>query len=187
MFTLSLMVSIQSPLTISLMTLSRTFVVISPFSLVIHNRHFIRKVLIRSHLSLSVISCLIVIILRQKIRIIPTNLCSSFFGPENSVLEIRAIILILAILQALSSFFIAVTYYILLMSLLRSNSETKARKSKHQSLVFFLLPLSIVTLSNLLSWIPFQYYVFSISCHVKIFQRFVNLDYHSYDSYQFHH
>ena len=148
-FTISLIFSFQSPLTISLMTFSRVFVVISPFSSVFHDRHFIGKLLI---VFLSILMSIFVLILKKRIKIIPKSLCLPFIHPENSVTEIKIIIVTVAAFQALLSFFIFETCAILIRSLL--DSETKARKSKCQSPVSLLLQLVTVTLSNLLSWIP---------------------------------
>ena len=152
--TLSLMFSIQSPLAISLMSLSRTIVVISPFSSVIHERNFIRKILIGFQVILIIVSSLIVIILKERIQNVPTSLCSPLIDPTNSVIEMKALIILVAIFQSLASFFIATTYTILLRTIFRSLSEIEIKKSKSQSLVFLLLQLVTVTLSNLLSWIP---------------------------------
>ena len=152
--TLSLIFSIQSPLTVSLMSLSRIIVVISPFSFVIHRRNFVRKFLIGSGLLLSIVSVLIVIVLKQGIKDVPTSLCSPFIDPTNSVTEIKALIILIAVFQVLASFFIATTYTLLLRSLFKSVSETEIKKSKTRSLGLLLLQLVIVTLSNLLSWIP---------------------------------
>ena len=98
--TLSLMFSIQSPLAISLMSLSRTIVVISPFSSVIHERNFIRKILIGFQVVLIIVSSLIVIILKERIQNVPTGLCSPLIDPTNSVIEMKALIILVAIFQS---------------------------------------------------------------------------------------
>ena len=183
-FTISLIFSFQSPLTISLMTFSRVFVVISPFSSVFHDRHFIGKLLIVFQFVLSILMSIFVLILKKKIKIIPTILCLPFIDQENSVTEIKIIIVTVAAFQALLSFFIIVTYAILIRSLL--DSETKARKSKSQSPVSLLLQLVTVTLSNLLSWIPSNIVYLSSIFISKFPPRSAHLDNHSYDSYQFH-
>ena len=153
-FTLSLMFSIQSPLTISLMSLSRTIVVISPFSSVIRERHFIQKILIGFQVILCLIISLIVIIVKGRMQNVPTSLCSPFIDPANSVIDIKALIILVAVWQSFASFFIAATYTMLLRTLLKSISKIEIKKSKGQSLMFVLLQLITVTLSNLLSWIP---------------------------------
>ena len=148
------MFSIQSPLAISLMSLSRTIVVFSPFSSVIHERNFIRKILIGFQVALCIMSSIIVIVLKERMRNVPTSLCSPVIDPSNSVIEMKALIILVAIFQSLASIFIVTTYTLLLRSLFRSVSQIEIKKSKSQSVIFLLLQLVTVTLSNLLSWIP---------------------------------
>ena len=151
-FVISLTFSFLSVTYLSFMSLCRIILVISPLNISFKNKYFIIKIL--GFLFTGTMSCsaLLAILYKTTYSTLPTNLCLPFIDPTNSIIFIKILTMFIAIFQILASIFICITYAFLFKNL--NLSKLNISKSYNRSHKGLMVQLLVVTVSNLICWIP---------------------------------
>ena len=149
-FLLILIFCLMMPYDVSLLSLARLMVVKYPLKSKFKSPVFVLRCLVLG--GISIISLAITVLLTFRIRVrIPTSLCSPFIDPSDSVIGIKFLTILVALLNSVSFSFIA-TVYFFLFELLRASEISKVNKKITTKNVIF--QFAIVTGSNLICWFP---------------------------------
>ena len=97
-------------------------------------------------------SVLLAILYKTTNSTLPPNLCLPFIDPTNSIIFIKILTMFIALFQILASIFICITYAFLFKNLYLS--DLNISKSNNRSYKGLMVQLFVVTVSNLISWIP---------------------------------
>ncbi len=84
----------------------------------------------------------------------PSQLCNLLHGRNNNSIEITTATIVTSFLQICCSIFIPVLHVLLFREVKRSRKKVASSASKCTSLVPTIVQLCVVTLSNILCWIP---------------------------------
>ena len=151
-FTVALMFTVMSALCLLFISFFRTILVIFPLNVAIRNKYFIARTLGILFTMGSIISILIGLIYKKIYYSFPTSLCLPFIDPTHSVKLLQAVTVFVTTFQIISSLFICANYVILLTKL--KSSQRQQEKSSKKSLKSVISQLVVVTVSNLLCWLP---------------------------------
>ena len=150
-FVINLLFILLVPYFLSLLSLARLMVVKYPFNSRFREVSFVFKCIFVVSISIITTSLSFLMIIRTGQRI-PSNLCSPFIDPTDTVTEIKSITLLVALIQVIAFLFISTIYFFLIKTL-RQTEEinlTKANKINKNVIFQFLL----VTVTNLIGWFP---------------------------------
>ncbi len=151
-FGLSYLFSILSPSSLLFMSVSRLMVVLHPLDTQFKDTFFVKKWIFLSVVLLLLASSLVSIIYRIIFDKLPTNFCFPFIDPTDSVWFIRFITVLLFVIHLTFSLAIGMIYIKLVTHL--QQEDTILKKSKSQSSTGLVIQLVVITLSNVLCWIP---------------------------------
>ena len=151
-FLISLIFSFLSATYLFFVSLCRTILVISPLNISFKNKYFIIKILVFLFTGTMSCSVLLAILYKTTNSTLPTNLCLPFIDPTNSIIFIKILTMFIALFQILASIFICITYTLLFKNL--NLSDLNISKSNNRSHKGLMVQLLVVTVSNLICWIP---------------------------------
>ena len=150
-FIFSLTFSLFLPLIHVYLSLARTVVVMYLLNSRFKSKHYVFRIILHGS-ALNVLFAATLAVLVYKKGGIASNLCSSFTGPTDSIVEIRISTWLVTCLQLISLTFISVMCIALrkyLGNYLKANISGSKIKGKSITIQFLL-----VTISNLCCWLP---------------------------------
>ena len=146
--------NLLSPLLLLFMSVTRLMVVLHPLNSSFKEAKYLSRYLISIMTASFLTSILITILVRLFYKHIPTQLCSPFIDPTNSVIFTQLLTWVFAFIQVSSSLFICVIYSLLMKELRDSREKLKQARSNVQSNAPLIIQLIIVCTSNIMCWIP---------------------------------
>ena len=150
-FTLILMFNLMMPYILSLLALARHMVVIHPMESRFRSTRFVFNCVFSGTFTSLLIAFVSVVYLKLK-EIIPTQLCSPFIDPTDSISAVKFLTITLAVLQ-MSAFCFIITIYFQLLNFMTKLKNQIAVEAKLMS-PGFVTQLLLVTASNLAGWLP---------------------------------
>ena len=150
-FILILMFNLMMPYMLSFLAFARYMVVIHPMDSKLRSANFVFNCVFGGTFTSLLIAFVSVVYLKFK-QIIPTQLCSPFIDPTDSIITIRFLTIGLAILQMSAFCLIIIIYF----QLLHFMTKLKNQISVEAKLISpgFVIQLLLVTASNLAGWLP---------------------------------
>ncbi len=153
-FLLSCLFAMSSAITLLIISVSRLMVVLYPME-----SNFKRKSYVTKLVTSCIVTCLILSILftlthRFVSSEAPFVLCLPTIDPTNSNVLIKFVTFFLSLTQISCAIGICVVYCVLIRTLVKKSKEASLQKSKERSNAGMITQLIIITLSNLLCWIP---------------------------------
>ena len=161
----SLIFSLSSPMYLTLLSVSRIMVIMSPFRTAFKRRTFIAKCLISIGLLVFVMGMFLVLLCITKGAGISTSLCTVFGGYRKTLGVLEFIAILQSVVQISGSVVIFSVYILLFCQLRKSGTlvdQAKHNETANKSLVVQLI---VLTSSNIVCWLPssvvYLYSVFS--------------------------
>ncbi len=151
-FALMLDFSLTMPFLLALLSIGRTMVVIYPFNSKFKSNKFVLVWLIVGSFSVAVATVAFTFHVTHKGKI-PSSLCSPFLDPTDSDTDIKTITLIVISSEYLALIIMSIAY-IFLSKYLKVSTDVQALEHQTSRKRSITLLLVLVTLSNLLCWIP---------------------------------
>ena len=143
-----------SPFLLSFLSISRLMVVVHPLDSSFKEANYVVKYLICIFAIITSVSIIITLIWIALFGVIPTNLCSPFIDPSQSVLFTKILAWVITCLQLLVLILIMAAYYLLIKHLKESQKSLKESTSKQHSNTAAMIQFIIMITSNALCWIP---------------------------------
>ncbi len=151
------------------LTLARLMIIVNPFKSRFRSHSFVFKVMFKSFITLISVSAILTVQVGRK-GPLPSNLCSPYIDPTDSVIEIEIHTWILTSIQSsILTFLVGADTKIL--RVLTDFTEQKKILPKRRTNTAVLVQLITVTVSNMLCW---------LSCGI-IYLSSMLLDYYSID------
>ena len=153
-FGMSIWFSIVTPPILLFLSWLKLIAVVNPLSIKWKDIRSIFKCL----LTIVIIAMLIAIVLTFLMKFtqekVPLNLCLPFVDPTNSVLLIKVIAWCVAVLQVIISVLILASHSFLVQTLRQYHMEMNSNKKKQHSNKTIIIQLALITVSNVICWIP---------------------------------
>ena len=153
-FGILLYFTVVNQLVLILLALSRLMIVINPLHTAFKNIKYV----FRHAIAIYILSVLLIaaplLSLMLKTEVLPTNLCLPFTDPTSSIFTIKVLVWSFICSQCFTSIIITV-FHIILFKILHKNQNKLGIKTKKQSShISLLIPLIVVTFSNVICWFP---------------------------------
>ncbi len=152
-FALALMFSFTSPILLALLSVMRFRVISKPMSTKFKETAFVAQWLTSICISTFILCLLFTLLTNLLHTSLPFNLCLPFIDPTNSLVLLKVLIGLITALEFFSSVSIAVVYCLLVKekekTQLQATSNSSSKRDKGM-----IAQLVIITLSNVLCWLP---------------------------------
>ena len=129
-------------------------VVIHPLDSSFKDSRYVLKYLISIVVSITVLSVFYTFIIQIFHQNIPSQLCSPFLNPVKTNYIAKSFLWLIVIIQCVAAMSIITLYFYLIRELKKSQEKLKKAISQKQSNFALLFQLIIITVSNLLCWLP---------------------------------
>ncbi len=145
--------SILIPVILLFMSLARTMVVVFPLNTSFKREKFIINCVAYMYLCSGCAGICLSVFVKFTEQTLPFSLCLPFLDPSHSIVTLKIVTWCVALLQATLSSAIAIIHCILVKTL--KESQRSLQKSKYESsLTVIQAQLSVMSLSNMISWYP---------------------------------
>ena len=151
-----LLFSILGPLFLVLLSLSRLMFVIFPLNTLFKNTKFVTKPLFLISIVAFTLTLALTLNVKSRERILPFSLCLPFIDPTGSIYVMKVITWSVGIIQFMASFGIIIIHILLVYKYLQSQKIMQKLNSdkKYFTSTQIIVQLFIISLSNILCWIP---------------------------------
>ena len=153
-FGLSLWFSIVTPFILLFLSLLRLTVVVNPLSIKLKNARSIFKCQLAIILISMSVSVVLTFLMKFQQEKMPLNLCLPFVDPTNSISLTKVIAWCVAIIQGTISVVILASHSFLIQNLRQYHMEMDWNKNKQHSGTNIIIQLALITVSNIICWIP---------------------------------
>ncbi len=153
-FFLSFLFALASATTLMLMSVSRLMVVLYPIESQFKRKSFVTKLVTGCIFTSLILSIILTIVYKSIFGETPFTLCLSTIDPTNSNVMIKFLTFFLSTVQIGCATSICVVYSILIRTMVKKSQEANLQKSTERSNAGMFTQLVVITLSNLLCWIP---------------------------------
>ncbi len=152
-FFFSLSFSIIVPCYLTILTIARFSVIINPFKSKFTKKSFILKVLLCTFCVIVTSSAALTVQIGSK-DALPSNLCSPFVDPTDSILEIKIQTLVITLSQFCALMCIVVLYIWIFNILVFHHGAGNQLTTRTHLKVRNILQVVVATTTNILSWLP---------------------------------
>ena len=153
-FSMFLWFSIVTSFILLFLSLSRLMVVVYPLSTKLRNTRSIFKSLLAIILVSMSVSIVLTFLMKFTQNKLPVNLCLPFVDPTNSIVFIKIITWCIAVIQVIISIVILASHSFLVKNLRQYHKEMSLNKNKENSGKNIIIQLTLITVSNIICWLP---------------------------------
>ena len=153
-FGLILWFLLLNPITKLLLSLSRLMIIINPIDTKFKQKSFFFSCLFWIYLTSLVCSMFLTITLKYTSQTLPLSLCLHITDPKKSIFLMNFITWFVAVMQTLLACTIVLIHIVLVKKWKESQKTIRKSKSEKESTAPLVLQLTILSVSNLLCWIP---------------------------------
>ena len=153
-FGMSIWFSIVTPLILLFLSFLRLIVVVNPLSIKLKNTRSMFKCLLTIILISMSVATVLTFLMKFTQEKVPLNLCLPFVDPTNSILLIKVIAWCVAVLQVIISVMILASHSFLVQNLRQYHMKMDSNKEKQQSNKTIIIQLALITVSNIICWVP---------------------------------
>ncbi len=151
--------SFLSPLMLMFASVARLGVIQNPIDTRFKDKRFVRRTVAYLGMSCTFACVLFTFLIwfvdiHHNQNVFSLSLCSPFIDPSRAFLIIEVITWIAVIYQVTSTIFIATTHMKLPKALQESRKDIADKVSKQKGVIRIIVQLFVLTISNILSWIP---------------------------------
>lgn len=143
-----------SPVSLCFLSYSRLTLVLNPLTFKFKEFRFIFRCNLLLFVFSSALSTTATTITKVFSRKVPTALCSPFVDPSNSVTDVKIYTWLVVMSQTFAAFYILSQYTRLIFALQKSQIEMQKFSCIKQVPLTLALQMIVITLSNILCWIP---------------------------------
>ncbi len=144
--------SLLMPFLLTFLSVARLMVIIFPFHSRFKSKQFVTRCLLLGTVMVVFVTCVSVVYIRGK-GAFTSSLCSPFIDPTDSSVHIKVVTLMVVTSQVSAVAIMSALYVMLVQSLRHSFHKTKFQ-SKRALRKSMIIQLVLVTVSNLLCWVP---------------------------------
>ncbi len=163
---------IAAQIMLMFLSFSRLMIVVQPVDTPFKRPNFVLKTLFSLYAISLALSTKITLAVKFTEKILPSNLCSPFIDPTNSMQTIKIIIWFVSVSQVLTSLTIFSLHVLLVYHMYESQENIGKGRPKEFSKKIVVMNLAISFASNILSWFPASgmhiYLLFSMNYQTEL-------------------